>query len=89
VDPVDRPKLGQPHLLGRVLEVNEHGQYLVGTRAGRLQHRYARNQLEPCENELILANEIPDKETSFRAAVGAASISGVQGNKSNFTRKFI
>ena len=81
IDPVDRPKLGQPNLMAVILDVNEGGQYLIGTRAGRLPQRFARNQLEPCAGEFIRPEEVPEKEVTFRCAVGADSLTGTQGFK--------
>ena len=80
VDPVDRPKLGHPHVMGVVLDINDRNQYLIGTRSGRLPHRYSRNQFEPCDNEFIQSYEVPDRDVSFREAVGAESLNGTQGN---------
>ena len=37
------------------------------------------NQLEPCDNNLISLEDVPDLETSFRAVVGADSVTGIQG----------
>ena len=79
VEPVDRPKLGQPNLMAVVIDVNERGQYQLGTRAGRLPQRFSRNQLEPCENEFLTAEEVPNTEVSFRLAVGTDSLTGTQG----------
>jgi hypothetical protein len=79
IDPVDRPKLGHHNLLGVVLEVKE-GLYKIGTSNGVLPQSFARNQLEPCENHFLLMNDVPSKETTFRAAVGADSVTGTQGN---------
>ena len=79
MDPVDRPKLGAPNLIGVVIDINERNQYLIGTRSGRLPHRYERNQLAPCPNEILNVKEVPDKEVTFRVAVGNESSTGKQG----------
>ena len=79
VDPTDRPKLGAPNLVGVVIEVNERSQYLIGTRSGRLPHRYERNQLAPCPNEILNVQEVPDTEVTLRVAVGNESVTGKQG----------
>ena len=84
MDPTDRPKLGAPNLVGVVIEVNERSQYLIGTRSGRLPHRYERNQLAPCPNEILSINEVPDKEVTFRVAVGNESATGKQGTTEFF-----
>lgn len=79
IDSVDRPKIGHPNLLGVVMEI-DNGLYKIGTKSGVLPQRYTRNQLEPSENEFIALEEVPNSSTSFRAAVGADSITGTQGN---------
>jgi hypothetical protein len=79
IDPVDRPKLGHHNLLGIVLDVKEN-LYKVGTSNGVLPQRFARNQLEPCENDFLSLEDVPSNETTFRAAVGADSVTGTQGN---------
>ena len=53
--------------------------YKIGTKSGVLPQRFTRNQIEPCDNNFILLEEVPDTETSFRAAVGADSVTGTQG----------
>ena len=79
MDSVDRPKLGAPNLLGVVIDINTRNQYLIGTRSGRLPHRYERNQLVPCPNEILNVNEVPDKEVTLRVVVGNESATGKQG----------
>ena len=78
MDAVDRPKLGVPNLLGVVIDINGRNQYLIGTRSGRLQHRYERNQ-SPCPNEILNVKDVPDKEVTVRVAVGNESATGKQG----------
>lgn len=78
IDPVDRPKIGHSNLMGVVMEVN-NGFYKVGTKNGVLPQLFTRNQLEPCENQFIELENVPEAETSFRAAVGAESVTGTQG----------
>lgn len=41
------------NLLGVVLDVNEVGQYKVGTKAGILPQRFTRNQLAPCDSNFL------------------------------------
>ena len=79
MDSVHRPKLSAPNLLGVVIDINARNQYLIGTRSGRLPHRYERNQLSPCPNEILNVNEVPDKEVTLRVAVGNESATGKQG----------
>ena len=79
MDSVDRPKLGAPNLLGVVIDINERNQYLIGTRSGRLTHRYERNQLAPCPNQILNVNEVPDNGVTIRVAVGNKSATGKQG----------
>ena len=74
--------------MGVVMDINERGQYLVGTKSGILNHRYSRNLLTPCENQFILPEEVPDKEVALRRAVGADSLTGTQGNLKKMTKKF-
>jgi hypothetical protein len=62
-----------------VKEVDENSLYVVGTSSGILPQRFSRNQLEPCKNNFLSIDNIPDKETSFRSAVGGDSITGTQG----------
>ena len=80
IDPVDRPKLGHHNLLGVVLDVNEVGQYKVGTKAGILPQRFTWNQLAPCDSTFLSTDDIPASEISFRSAVGAESVTGTQGS---------
>lgn len=78
IDSVDRPKIGHSNLLGIVLEAGD-GFYKVGTKNGILPQRFTRNQLESSENDFISLNDVPNTSTSFRAAVGAESMTGTQG----------
>ena len=78
VDDVDRPKLGHTHIFGVVMELKD-GFYRIGTKAGRLAQFYTRNQFDPCENSFLSPDDVPNIETTFRAAVGADSIVGTQG----------
>ena len=65
--------------MGVVLDVNERDQYLIGTRSGQLPHRYGRNELVPSQNSFILPEEVPENVVGFREAVGAESVTGIQG----------
>ncbi|CAJ0914300.1 unnamed protein product, partial [Mesorhabditis belari] len=53
---------------------------IIGTKNGILQQKLTRNQFEPANNNFITAEEVPHVETSFRAAVGAESLTGSQVN---------
>jgi hypothetical protein len=79
IDPVDRPKLGHQNLLAVVMNVNEEGMYKMGTSNGILPQRFIRNQFEPCSSEFLKLDDVPARDTSFRAAVGAESVVGMQG----------
>jgi hypothetical protein len=83
IDPVDRPKIDHPNLLGVVMEI-DNGFYKIGTKSGVLPHRFTRNQLEPCENDFISLDDVPDAKTSFRSAVGADSVTGTQFGVGHF-----
>ncbi|CAJ0923069.1 unnamed protein product, partial [Mesorhabditis belari] len=76
---VDHPKIGPQNLLGVVTGVND-GFYSIGTQDGHLRQMFTRNQMAPCNNIFISIDSIPDKETTVRTAVGAASITGSQGH---------
>jgi len=80
VSDVDRPKLGHTHIFGVVREESE-GFYSLGTKAGILPQKFFRNQFEPCENNFLSTNDVPDAECPFRAAVGKESVTGTQGHK--------
>ncbi|KAI1716923.1 hypothetical protein Ddc_10056 [Ditylenchus destructor] len=58
----------------------EDGFYRIGTRAGTLNQKYSRNQIEPSSSQFIAMETVPEKEISVRAAVGADSLSGSQGH---------
>ena len=75
---MNRPKLGHNNLFGVVMDVNE-GLYKIGTKAGVLPQRFTRNQFEPADNDFLQIENVPDKETTMRAAVGEESLTGVQG----------
>ena len=79
IDPVDRPKLGHHNLLAVVTEVTSEGLYKIGTKNGYFSQCFARNQLEPCENNFVAVADVPGKEITFRSAVGAESMTGTQG----------
>jgi hypothetical protein len=81
IDPVDRPKLGHHNLLAVITDVNEEGQYKMGTKTGTLPQRFSRNQFEPCSSQHLSLDDVPIGETSFRAAVGAESAVGIQGKR--------
>ena len=78
MDDVDRPKLGHNNLFGVVMDVKE-GLYKIGTKAGVLPQSFTRNQFEPADNDFLQIENVPDKETTMRAAVGNESLTGVQG----------
>ncbi|KAI1700841.1 short chain dehydrogenase domain-containing protein [Ditylenchus destructor] len=59
----------------------EDGFYRIGTDHGILSQQYSRNQIEPSSSQFISNENVPDKEISLRAAVGADSLSGGQGHK--------
>jgi hypothetical protein len=56
----------------------DNGFYKIGTKNAVLPQLFTRNQLEPCDNDFISFEDMPDVETSFRAAVGADSVTGAQ-----------
>jgi hypothetical protein len=55
----------------------ENGFYMNGTKSGALPQQFMQNQLEPSNNDFISLKDMPDLETSFRAAVAADSVDGV------------
>ncbi|KAI1712428.1 integrase core domain-containing protein [Ditylenchus destructor] len=59
----------------------EDGFYRIGTDHGILSQQYSRNQIEPSSSQFVSEENVPDKEISLRAAVGAYSLSGGQGYK--------
>ncbi|KAI1700836.1 KRAB-A domain-containing protein 2-like [Ditylenchus destructor] len=77
---VDRAKTDPRNLLGDVME-EEDGFYRIGTDHGILSQQYSRNQIEPSSSQFVSKENVPDKEISLRAAVGADSLSGGQGYK--------
>ncbi|CAJ0950147.1 unnamed protein product, partial [Mesorhabditis belari] len=80
IDVVDRPKIGHSSLFGVVLSLEE-GLYQIGTKNGVLQQKLTRNQFEPANNNFLSADDVPSQNTTFRAAIGAESLSGTQGHK--------
>ena len=56
----------------------DNGFYKIGTKKGILPQKFTRNQIDPCENEFITVEQVPNVATSFRAAVGADSMTGTQ-----------
>ncbi|KAI1699594.1 zinc finger, c4 type (two domains) domain-containing protein [Ditylenchus destructor] len=76
---VDRAKTDPRVVLGVVMEA-EDGFYRVGTRAGILNQKYARNQIDPSSSKHISLDTVPNNEISLRTAVGADSLSGSQGH---------
>ncbi|KAI1728786.1 hypothetical protein DdX_00989 [Ditylenchus destructor] len=80
IPPVDRAKTDPRNLLGVVMQ-EEDGFYRIGTDHGILSQQYSRNQIEPSSSQFVSKENVPDKEISLRAAVGADSLSGGQGHK--------
>ncbi|KAI1703442.1 hypothetical protein Ddc_16550 [Ditylenchus destructor] len=76
---VDRAKTDPRVVLGVVMEA-EDGFYRVGTRAGILNQKYSRNQIDPSSSTHISLETVPNQEISLRTAVGADSLSGSQGH---------
>ncbi|KAI1703680.1 hypothetical protein DdX_14732 [Ditylenchus destructor] len=77
---VDRAKTDPRNLLGVVMG-EEDGFYRIGTDNGILSQQYSRNQIEPSSPQFVSKENVPDKEISLRATVGADSLSGGQGHK--------
>ncbi|KAI1729216.1 hypothetical protein DdX_01442 [Ditylenchus destructor] len=77
---VDRAKTDPRNLLGVVMEA-EDGFYRIGTDHGILSQQYSRNQIEPSSSQFVSKENVPDKEISLRAAVGADSLDSGQGHK--------
>lgn len=78
IDPVDRSKIGNPNLLGVIMEV-DNGFYKTGTKNGVLLQRLTHNQLEPSDNDFIAIEDVSDVETSFGVAIGAYSMTVTHG----------
>ncbi|KAI1731369.1 hypothetical protein Ddc_00178 [Ditylenchus destructor] len=76
---VDRAKTDPKVVLGVVMQADD-GFYRIGTRAGILNQKYARNQIDPSSSKHVSLETVPNNEISLRTAVGADSLSGSQGH---------
>ncbi|CAJ0914660.1 unnamed protein product, partial [Mesorhabditis belari] len=84
IDAVDRPKIDHSTLFGVVMEENQ-GFYQIGTTNGILQQKLTRNQFEPANNNFLSFKEVPQVESTFRAAVGSQSLTGTQADATRAT----
>jgi hypothetical protein len=76
---VDRGPIDPRNIKGIVAQVNDHGQYNVGTKVGLIKGYLSRNQIEFCESETVNVSDVPDSKLSLRAVPSKLSMSGGQG----------
>lgn len=72
---VDRGRADLRNIMAVVIEEKD-GFYTLGTKYGRLNRLYVRNQFEICASIFVTVEEVPEKEISLREAVGHTSVSG-------------
>lgn len=72
---VDRGRTDPLNIMAVIIKEN-NGFYELGTKHGRLDRKYARNEFEICSQNFITVEAVPGNEITLRQAVGAASISG-------------
>ena len=77
---VDRCKIDRPQIAAIVLNKdNNSGMFQLGTRHGKLDQLYARNQFSPVTEKFLLPSEIPNNVLGDREASKLHSINGGQG----------
>ncbi|KAI1695393.1 RNA recognition motif domain-containing protein [Ditylenchus destructor] len=64
---VDRAKTDPKVVLGVVMQADD-GFYRIGTRAGILNQKYARNQIDPSSSKHVSLETVPNNEISLRTA---------------------
>lgn len=79
VPQVDRGKVDANNLIGVILSITEDEFYRVGTREGTISRLFARNQIFPCKESFLSADEVPDKEYTVRSLSLRSSLTGGQG----------
>ena len=57
---VDRGPTDPRNIKGVVTQVNDHGDYKVGTKVGLIKGYLSRNQIEFCESETVNASDVPE-----------------------------
>ena len=80
VSEFDRGRGDPANLVGVVLEKGEQG-FRVGTKAGILNVRFSRNQIELTKYKGIKSDMIPSDEVTIRSAVCMLSVGHGQGYK--------
>ena len=74
----DRGRGDHSNILAVVLSEHE-GMYKLGTRHGKLEGSYSRNQFGLCEEKFLTSDEVPDKQISLRSAANLESVGTGQG----------
>ena len=77
---VDRGRAEFTNAKAVVLKIDESGTYKLGTRHGILKQLYTRNQFNPCEQQFLSIDDVPqEREISLREAANADSMGHGQG----------
>ena len=74
----DQRRGDHSNLLAAVLSENDE-MYKLGTKHGKLEGSYSRNQFHLCDEKFLKAECVPDQEISLRAAANLESIGTGQG----------
>ena len=76
----DRGKGDSRNLLGKIIEVNDKGNAVIGTQHGRLNDMFGANEMSICKQDSILQEERNwETSISIREAASQQSLSGGQG----------
>lgn len=79
VPDVDRAKADFGNILGVILEVIDNCFYKIGTKWGKLNSLYARNQFSVCPEIFLSVDEVPSVSLSLREVATKSSVVGGQG----------
>ncbi|XP_051156759.1 uncharacterized protein LOC127278873 [Leptopilina boulardi] len=82
---VNRGRTDPKNLIVTFLSVHNET-YALGTREGRLNQHYTRNQFTLCRQKFLLPTEVPETKKSLREIVNAQSLTGGQGYKRCFCK---
>ena len=77
---VDKGKIDQPNIPAVVISKDDHtGLFTLGTRHGRLDSQFSRNQFDPVGEQFINSSDVPNSEIGVREAARLQSRNGGQG----------
>ncbi|KAK9685207.1 hypothetical protein QE152_g38215 [Popillia japonica] len=76
---VDRARGDLRNILGVILAVEDNN-YSIGTKVGKLQQMYSRNQFTICKQSMVAIDDVPESvEVSLRECARKSSCVGGQG----------